>query len=267
MPTIAIPQDPIDIWYDVNGSGFPLVTIGGDILASEQFIWVSQALSESFMHIEWDFRGVGKSTRVHENIGMTAKVSDLAAILDHLEVERTLLWATATGSYTAIKFAAEFPDRVAALVTYPQFRPTEGMWRIWRVLDKVFDEFPWDEASRYICKLFGSPAKIEEWLVERFVENIDAAGYRAMHPSQLAEDLTNELASLSCPILFLLGDTGPMGAGSAYAAGLQRAMELQPGAEIAFVAGATGTYCMLEAPESTLEVVVPFLQRSLTQTT
>lgn len=262
MPTITLSQDPVHIWYDVNGSGFPLVTIGGDILASEQFIWVTETLSEHFMHIEWDFRGVGKSSRVLENIGMAAKVSDLKAILDELGVERTLVWATATGSYTAIKFAAEYPDRVAAVVTYPQFRPTEGMWRIWRVLDKVFDEFPWDEASRYICKLFGSPASIEDWLVERFTENIDAAGYRAMHPGQLALDLTEDLASISCPIMFLLGDSGPMGAGSAYAAGLERALELQPGAEVGFVAGATGTYCMLEAPQATLDVVIPFLQRS-----
>lgn len=265
MPTITIPQNPIDVWYDVNGSGFPLVTIGGDILASEQYIWVSKALSENFRHIEWDFRGVGRSSRVLENIGMPAKVSDLTAILDELEVERTLVWATATGSYTGIKFAAEFPDRVAALVTYPQFRPTEGMWRIWRVLDKVFDEFPWDEASRYICKLFGSPASIEDWLIDRFRANIDAAGYRAMHPGQLALDLTEELASIACPILFLLGDSGPMGAGSAYAAGLERALELQPEAEVGFVPGATGTYCMLEAPESTLAVVLPFLQRHAQQ--
>ncbi|MCY4088298.1 MAG: alpha/beta hydrolase [Actinomycetia bacterium] len=263
MSYVAIPRDPVRIWYEVSGSehGDHLTTIGGDLLAHRQFAFVNPLLEQRFRLVSWDFRGVGQSDRPVQEYSIDTKINDLLAVLDAAGVERTHLWATATGSYTAIRTAARHPERVGAVITYAQYKPEEAMWRIWNTLETAFDQFEWPEACRIVCKLFGGPAAAEGWLAEEFEKGSTAELYRLIHPAQLASDLTEELRSTTAPMLVMLGDTGPMGKHSGYARGYDGMKELRPDIELAVVAGATGTYCMIEDPEQSAAKAIEFLER------
>ena len=85
--------------------------------------------------------------------------------------------------------------------------------------------------------------------------------YRLIHPKQLAADLTEELRATRCPMLVMLGDTGPMGKDSGYAKGVAGMKELRPDLELAVIEGATGTYCMISHPEPSATAAVNFFAR------
>lgn len=263
MAFVEIPRDPVKIWWEVSGrqDADPVTTIGGDLLGHRQFHFVQPALEAEFRLVSWDFRGVGKSDRPIQEYSIDVKVDDLIAVLDAAGIERTHLWATATGSYTAIRTAARYPDRVGAVITYAQYRPEPAMWAIWNSLDTIFDEFAWPEAARLVCKLFGGPASHEAWLGEEFERGSTAELYRLIHPKQLASDLTDELAATTCPMLVMLGDTGPMGASSGYAKGYDGMKQLRPDLELAVIEGATGTYCMISHPEPSARAAIDFFHR------
>jgi len=260
---VEIPRDPVQIWYEVTGvaEAEPVTTIGGDLMGHRQFAFANPLLERELKLVSWDFRGVGKSDRPIQEYSIDTKVNDLVAVLDAAGIERTHLWATATGSYTAIRFAARHPERVGAVITYAQYKPERAMWAIWNSLDTVFDEFEWPEAARLVCKLFGGPASHEEWLGQEFEDGSTAELYRLIHPVQLRSDLTEELRATSCPMMVMLGDTGPMGKESGYARGYDGMKELRPDLELAVIEGATGTYCMISHPEEATAAALAFFAR------
>ncbi len=260
---IEIPRDPVRIWYEVSGraDAEPLTTIGGDLLAHRQFSFANPMLEREMKLISWDFRGVGKSDRPIQEYSIDTKVNDLVAVLDAAGIERTHLWATATGAYTSIRFAARYPERVGAVISYAQYKPEQAMWAIWNSLETIFDEFEWPAAARLVCKLFGGPASHEDWLGQEFEDGSTAELYRLIHPAQLASDLTEELRATTCPMMVMLGDTGPMGKESGYARGYDGMKELRPDLELAVIEGATGTYCMISHPEEATAAALDFFRR------
>ena len=260
---VEIPRDPVRIWYEVTGvaAAEPVTTIGGDLLGHRQFVFANPLLEQELKLVSWDFRGVGKSDRPIQEYSIDTKVNDLVAVLDAANIERTHLWATATGSYTAIRFASRYPDRVGSVITYAQYKPERAMWAIWNSLETIFDEFEWPEAARLVCKLFGGPASLEEWLGQEFEDGSTAELYRLIHPVQLRSDLTEELRATTCPMMVMLGDTGPMGKASGYARGYDGMKELRPDLELAVIEGATGTYCMISHPDEAAAQALAFLRR------
>ncbi len=260
---VELPRDPVRIWYEMTGveDAEPITTIGGDLMGHRQFAFATPLLERELCVVSWDFRGVGKSDRPIQEYSIDTKVNDLVAVLDHAGIDRTHLWATATGSYTAIRFAMRYPERVGAVITYAQYKPEPAMWAIWNSLDTIFDEFAWPEAARLVCKLFGGPASHEEWLGQEFEEGSTAELYRLIHPVQIGSDLTEELRATRAPMLVMLGDSGPMGKSSGYARGYEGMKELRPDIELTVIEGATGTYCMISHPEEATAAALSFLRR------
>jgi lipase len=63
-----------------------------------------------------DLRGRGLSAELPEPYGMTTHVADLLAVLDHIGVERAVLVGHSMGCNVGARFAADHPDRTAAVV-------------------------------------------------------------------------------------------------------------------------------------------------------
>ncbi len=63
-----------------------------------------------------DLRGRGRSSAVQGPAGMAAHAADLAAVLDHLGIARTVVVGHSMGAFVAVVFAHLHPDRVAELV-------------------------------------------------------------------------------------------------------------------------------------------------------
>ena len=63
-----------------------------------------------------DLRGRGLSAQLPEPYGMAAHVADLLAVLDHTGAERVIVVGHSMGCNIAVRFAADHPERVSAVV-------------------------------------------------------------------------------------------------------------------------------------------------------
>jgi lipase len=63
-----------------------------------------------------DLRGRGRSADLPEPYGIAMHVADLLALLDHAEVDRAIVVGHSMGCDVAARFAAEHPERSAAVV-------------------------------------------------------------------------------------------------------------------------------------------------------
>jgi lipase len=63
-----------------------------------------------------DLRGRGRSAHLPEPYGMAVQVADLIAVLDHAGADRAIVVGHSMGCFIAARFAADHPDRTAAVV-------------------------------------------------------------------------------------------------------------------------------------------------------
>lgn len=111
----------IDCYYEIYGSGQPLVLIAG--LASDSQSWqpVVQGLAEHFQIIIFDNRGIGRTCYPEDNFDIATLARDTVALLDALKIDRANILGHSMGGCIAQKIAAENPTRVRKLILVNTF--------------------------------------------------------------------------------------------------------------------------------------------------
>jgi 3-oxoadipate enol-lactonase len=106
----------LDIHYEVEGQGPPIVFIHG--LGATSNVWHAQrtALSKYYHVIVYDRSGSGRSQRAPDGYSIEAWADELAGLLDHLAVPAAVVVGHSLGSMVAQRFASKFAARTAALV-------------------------------------------------------------------------------------------------------------------------------------------------------
>ena len=112
---------------DGGREGSPIVLLHG-LTATRRYVVMGSRLLERSGHrvIAYDARGHGRSApaRSPGDYGYSLLAGDLLAVLDWLEVERATLVGASMGAQTALRFALDRPERVAALTLItPAFDP------------------------------------------------------------------------------------------------------------------------------------------------
>ncbi len=128
------------IYYEVSGSGKPLVLIHAGIAHSAMWDPQVEYFSRAYQVIRFDQRGFGKTTTATQTINRRA---DLGALLDHLAIERAILIGCSMGGSLALDFTLEYPERVAALILISAGingvdAPTE-MRELWNEQDAAYE--------------------------------------------------------------------------------------------------------------------------------
>ena len=108
-----------------GGAGIPIVLLHG-LTATRRYVVMGSAVLQRAGHrvIAYDARGHGHSAPAANpgDYGYERLARDLGAVLDERGVERALLAGASMGAHTAVRFALEHPERVAALaVITPAF--------------------------------------------------------------------------------------------------------------------------------------------------
>ena len=109
--------DGVTIHYEEAGDG-PLAYVYCHGLGANSAMFVEEDLpwyAERFRAIAWDQRGLGQSGQAAK-YSLPLYAADLAALLDHLDVERAVVFGVSWGGYLVQRFALDFPERCAALV-------------------------------------------------------------------------------------------------------------------------------------------------------
>jgi 3-oxoadipate enol-lactonase len=101
---------------EIAGDGPPIVLAHGLSATRRNVVQGSRALiRRGYRLIAYDARGHGDSAP-GPRYEYPDLVGDLAAVLDHLELERTALVGSSMGAATTMAFTLEHPERVPALV-------------------------------------------------------------------------------------------------------------------------------------------------------
>jgi len=119
--------DGTRIGYATLGEGPPLVQVGpwGGNLERD---WKHpdghaflERLSRGRLYVAFDRRGVGASRGQVDDLSLEAQVADVAAVVDHLGLERFDLWGIIDGAAVSVAYAARHPERVSRLVLWTAY--------------------------------------------------------------------------------------------------------------------------------------------------
>ena len=112
------------IAYTVTGNGPPLVVpppfMSNLALMAEApwFVAMNDALSEHFTVVHYDRYGCGLSDRERTDFSQDVDFQILCDLVAFLELPRLVLLGVSDGGYSAVRFAATWPERVSHLMLF-----------------------------------------------------------------------------------------------------------------------------------------------------
>ncbi len=106
----------IQIYYEIHGTGEPVLFIGG--LGSDTFLWFRQVpeLSKHFQVIIFDNRGSGQSDKPEGPYSVSMFAADTAGLLQALGITKASVVGASLGGLIAEEFALAYPQMVNRLV-------------------------------------------------------------------------------------------------------------------------------------------------------
>jgi 3-oxoadipate enol-lactonase len=145
MPTFQ--RDGVDIYYDVKGSGRPVMLVAG--LASDNAFWLPSldAIAARHQVIVLDNRGAGRTTPLDAPTSIRAMADDCMALAAHLQVPKIALAGHSMGGMIVQDCAIRYPDAVDRIVlaaTAPFASPRDNdLFATWSSLFAAVDRALW----------------------------------------------------------------------------------------------------------------------------
>ena len=202
----------VRIAYAVVGEGPPLVYVPGWISHLEldwstrpaREIWRSYA--RHFTVIKMDKRGTGLSDRNVGDYSLDARVRDLEALVDHLDLSAFSLAGVSEGGPTCVSYAAMHPGQVSRLVLYGTFARGAGIGGGAELLAgvKAVVKAEWGVGSRLLSDLFlgedASPA-LAQFFTQYQREGVTSEEAYVMLEAAIEIDVLDLLSSVRAPTL------------------------------------------------------------------
>jgi len=109
-----MPRAPL-LHYTEQGSGPPLLVLHGLFGAGNNWSQIGKALAADYRVIQVDLRNHGQS--FHDDLmDYPAMASDVWALMDHLQLEKSHILGHSMGGKVAMECALQHPDRVDKLI-------------------------------------------------------------------------------------------------------------------------------------------------------
>jgi pimeloyl-ACP methyl ester carboxylesterase len=259
----------VKLWYEIKGTGEPLVLTGGYLLLHHQFDWIVDILAKDFQVINWNYRGAGHSDRRWDGgYCLERYVDDLACVIDALGHKKVNLWGTSTGSPITIRYTAKYQDKVRSMVAYCMLK-TAAYRRAYSFFTTICEEFGYEALANFLTWLACADeyqfsdmsnrialhdAKMMKEIVS--VETLAKTGETFTHI-----DVTTELDKIKVPTMLLVGNSGMIGSDKPHVAQLVKDfLEHCKHAKLVTIKGTGGTFSMYEKPEETAAAIRDFIK-------
>ena len=211
----------INIAYQVLGDGpIDIVYIPGWV-SNIDMMWTESRLATfltrlaSFSRlILFDKRGTGLSDRVNKYSTLEERMDDIRAVMDAVGSERAVLFGHSEGGSASVLFAATYPQRTIALVTFGVFAkrryskdypwaPTDAE----RQLSYKMIEDKWAdgdmEGLRSLVPSLADDSKFMDWLASYFRAGASPGAALDLQRHNTEVDITGILGSIKVPTLLL----------------------------------------------------------------
>ena len=242
----------IQLAYTRRGDGPPLVLLHG--FPFDHHLWdeVAPLLDDTFDVIAPDLRGFGNSTMIDVPHSMDDYASDVASLLDQINIKKAAIVGHSMGGYVALAFARLYPERVSGLglvssqVLADAPERKDGRYKsaadveangIGSVVDSMAPKFTSDEGLQAYAR-----ASMERQQPAAYISALKAMAERV--------DSTHLLSSFHFPVVLVHGDSDSL-------IPIDRAREVKialPHAHLVEIPGA-GHMPMMEAKEKMAEAL------------
>ncbi len=106
----------LHMYYETHGTGRPLVLLHGGLASSEMFGPIIPILAANHQVIAPDLQGHGRTADIDRPIDLQLMADDVAALIDHLGLDKPDIVGYSLGGGVAFFTAAKYPDKVGKLV-------------------------------------------------------------------------------------------------------------------------------------------------------
>jgi pimeloyl-ACP methyl ester carboxylesterase len=110
------PVNGVNLYYEIHGSGEPLVLLHGGVVGIDMFGANLPALSQHRKVIAVELQGHGRTADIERPLSFEAMADDIAALMKHLGIERADVMDYSLGGGVALQTAIRHPGSVRKLV-------------------------------------------------------------------------------------------------------------------------------------------------------
>jgi pimeloyl-ACP methyl ester carboxylesterase len=193
------PVNGLDMYYEVHGSGQPLVLLHGAFSAiGTSFGKVLPELAKSRQVIGLEMQAHGHTADIDRPLSLEQMADDTVAALQHLEIAQADLFGYSTGAAVALRVAIRNPDvvrkLVVASVTYTMGGVHPGLME---GLGNMTPEM-----------MYGSPWHEEYLRIAPHPEDFPILFEKKTQMDQAIQDLPAEaISAIKAPVLLIIGDS------------------------------------------------------------
>src|SRR5215467_15574233 len=214
MPTVQ--ANGIEMYYEVQGSGEPLVMI--PYLAADQACYAFQLPAYAANHTVYtvDLRGAGLSSKPDGTYTTELLADDVAAFMQAVGLDRAHVAGLSLGAATGMWLAGKHPDRVATLSLHSAWDRSDPFLRTvvegWRTMAQAVGSvtemvisgiFPWCFTPELYAARPEYIDSLAEFMRGRPMPDVDA--FLRQSEAVLTHDARQVLGSIQAPTLLTFG--------------------------------------------------------------
>jgi 3-oxoadipate enol-lactonase len=131
MPVLKVRD--LDMYYEVHGTGDPLVLIGGLGNDISEWEWMVQWCAQTHRVLAFDNRGAGRTGKPDIPYSIEMMAADTAGLMTELDISHATVLGVSMGGRIALALALDHPELVARLIlvsTSAASRPDNGPTRM-----------------------------------------------------------------------------------------------------------------------------------------
>ena len=217
----------------VLGEGPPVVLVHGLGCSHRDWLPVARRLARRHCVVSWDARGHGRCRPVLGSITLARMAADLAEMIEHFGLERSVLVGHSMGALTLMQYLQSYGTRRAAAVTLIDQSPrivTDESWRLGlfggcsaAMLSGLIAGARRDLAETLLSELgaiggswfkrqLGADAPLGK-LLRRRLGRVDVRPLLDLAESMAQADFRAALSRMDAPLLVVLGARSPHYAG------------------------------------------------------
>ena len=254
----------VELVYELNGSGEPLVLIHGAQSDRSIFAGLLPSFTDRFQVLSFDQRGSGQSEKPDMDYTIGLLADDTAALMEEVEFDSAHIIGVSMGGMIAQEFALRHPAKARSLVLGcttpggPQAVPLsgEGIANAYSTKEMSAEERgrALAEAAFTTGYIEAHPEVITAMIEARRNRPIDTVGFGHRMKAAFSHDTYDRLPSIACPTLVLTGKQDALIAWE----NSQLLAERIPGAGCVVLEPA-GHVFWIEQPEQSRRAILDFL--------
>jgi len=189
----------LKMYYEITGTGQPLILLHGGFGNTEMFMPAREALSKNYKVIAVDLQGHGRTADIDRPIVPDSMANDIAALINQLNLGKTNIAGYSLGGMVALRLAIQHPELLQNVVLISSPFKRKGWFPDLLVQQDQMGPSSADELKQsplYQSYLKQAP-KPEDWT--KLVTKMAAAIKKDY-------DWSKEVATIKLPVLLVFAD-------------------------------------------------------------